>query len=628
MKRNKIFCVAALIVLATAINGCKKVLEEHPRAGIVPSFFNTPAGVLGGISGVYDDIRNFWGTEGFSLQAVAGTDEHLIGGGNAQRPFFFYENLNSTSMNNGWWNTAYQDINTLNGVLEFGQTVDLPELTRKAYLAQAKFLRAFWYYHLVLSFGDVPLHTTFITVPSSADSRAPQGEVYAQIIQDLTEASADLPDIPTAPFLGKAATKPTALYLLGKAYLTRGWSDAAQPNDFATALSTLKSVIDNRGAYGLDLWPDYADAFKPGPAGAHTNDYGRESLLVSDHSSDIKYGNYAANDGEIHGAPGTNLTPWFHRWNYPALTGLNVFVNANGKLQNSGATMMTRDVIYGRPYLRVRPNSSLSTSGPNAGKRYILDQAFSDRVNDSRYNNTFQTVWIGNKRVGDNVNNGFQVLTNEATAANNQRGITYTFIPNQDTAAWFTDFDVPNAPQFNGSVPFKGLIIPPRLWDEQYFPAVKKFDDPTRPAANFNWPSTRPVVIWRFSDVYLLAAEAAFKAGDNTTAADLINVVRKRAAFRTSYPPGVTQASAEAAMMITPGDITLDFILDERSREFFGEWLRWWDLVRTRSLVRRVKQWNPEAGPIIQDFHALRPVPQDQIDRVTEGPPFPQNPGY
>uniref|UniRef100_UPI0034E95CF5 RagB/SusD family nutrient uptake outer membrane protein n=1 Tax=Enterococcus faecium TaxID=1352 RepID=UPI0034E95CF5 len=87
-------------------------------------------------------------------------------------------------------------------------------------------------------------------------------------------------------------------------------------------------------------------------------------------------------------------------------------------------------------------------------------------------------------------------------------------------------------------------------------------------------------------------------------------------------------AAAVAAMTIAPTDVTLDFILDERSREFFGESLRWQDLVRTRSLVNRVKAWNPEAAPYIQDFHMLRPIPQTQIDRVTEGPPFTQNPGY
>ena len=624
MKQYKILCCAGLIVIGTMLGGCKKILEEHPESSIVPSFFNSPAGVLGGISGVYNDLRSAWGTEGFSLQACGGVDETLMGASNSANAFYTYNNLTTGAFNNSWWNTAYQDINTLNGVLQFGQTIDLPAATRAQYLAQAKFLRAFWYYYLVQTFGDVPLHTTFITVPSFADSRQPIADVYAQIIKDCTEAAADLPNTPTTPFLGKAATKPAALYLLGKTYLARGWSSASQPADFTTAYTTLKSIIDNKALYQLDLWQDYADAFKPGPLSVNTNDYGKETIFVSDHSLDTKYGQYTVGGGAAGGAA-QNITPWFNRWNYPSNSGINSFKNGSGVLVNSGTSMMLRDVANGRPFIRIRPNSPKLTTGPNTGKSYILDQAFADRVNDSRYDKTFQTVWIENLP-NPPLNNG-TTISNTSGAANNSRGISYTMVAGVDTAVWMPDYEVTGAPQFNGATPFKGIIIPPSLWSNTYFPAVKKFDDPFRAAANFNDPSTRPVVIWRFSDVYMLAAEAAFKAGDNVNAAAMINVVRQRAAYKANDLAG--NPARVIAQTITPGQVTLDFILDERTREFYGEWQRWWDLVRTKSLLTRVAAWNPvEAGTNIKPFHILRPIPQDQIDRVTEGPAFPQNPGY
>jgi starch-binding outer membrane protein, SusD/RagB family len=615
MKFYKILCMAALILLSTVNSGCKKVLEENPQSGIVPSFFNTPDGLLGGIAAVYNDIRSAWGTEGFSLQAVSGTDEHLMGASASSVPFFTYNGLTTGALNNSWWNTAYTDINTLNGVLQYGQTADLSATLKAQYLAQAKFLRAFWYYHLVQTFGEVPLHTTFITVPSSADSRQSIAEVYAQIIKDCTEAAADLPNTPTAPFLGKAATKPTALLLLGKAYLARGWSAAAQPGDFTTAYNTLKSIIDNKAIYGLDLWQDYADAFKPGPLSVNTNDYGKETIFVSDHSNDVKFGQYTTGGGAAGGAA-QNLTPWFNRWNYPTLSLINSYKNGSGVLVGSGVSMMIRDVANGRPFIRVRPNSATLTTGPNAGKNYFYDQAFADRVNDTRYDKTFQTIWISNT-----------AASNTAGAANNSRGISYSMTVGVDTAVWFVDTERPGAPQFDGVRPFKGIIVTPSMHSNTIFPAVKKFDDPFRAAANFNDPSTRPVVIWRFSDVYMLAAEAAFKAGDNLNAAAMINAVRQRAAYKANDLPG--NPARVIAMTITPAQVTLDFILDERTREFYGEWQRWWDLVRTKSLLTRVAAWNPvEAGTNIKPFHILRPIPQDQIDRVTEGPPFPQNPGY
>ena len=616
MKLYKKISYAGLLALLTFSMGCKKILEEHPQASIVPSFFNSASGVLGGIAGVYNDIRSHWGTEGFSLMWVGGTDEHLLGASNSAPKFYTYNGLASGDMNGSFWNTAYTDINTLNGVLQYGQTVDLPAATRAQYLAQAKFLRAFWYYHLVMSFGDVPLHTTFITAPSLADSRAPIADVWTQIIKDLTEAAADLPNTPTAPFLGKAACKPTALFLLAKSYLTRGWSSAAQPNDFQNAYTTCTGIIANKVTYGLDLWQDYADAFKPGPLSVNTNDYGKETLFVSDHSIDQKYGQYQLGGGASGGAA-QNLTPWFNRWNYPATSGLNTFKNASNVLIQSGPNMMTRDVTNGRPYIRIRPNSYIWTSGPHTGNSYIYNQAFADRVNDSRYDKTFQTVWIANTAN----------ITNTVGTANNSRGIGYTLQVGVDTAVWMADYEVPGAPQFNGANPFKGFIVTPSTQSNTVFPAVKKFDDPFRASSNFNDPSTRPVVIWRFSDVYLTAAEAAFKAGDLTNAAAMINVVRQRAAYRTTNS-AAQNAAAVIAVTITPAQVTLDFILDERTREFYGEWQRWWDLVRTQSLVRRVTEWNPEAAPYIKSFHVLRPIPQTEIDLVTQGPPFPQNPGY
>ena len=201
----------------------------------------------------------------------------------------------------------------------------------------------------------------------------------------------------------------------------------------------------------------------------------------------------------------------------------------------------------------------------------------------------------------------------------------------------------------SGTRPFKGMIVTPSLQNPNVYPYMRKLADPSR--VNQNDPSTRPVVIARFSDVYLIAAEAAFKGGGTLQqAADMLNIVRLRAAYRTGtpfapggafgtatpttmvgdpYPAGVTLGSAQTALTITPAQVTLDFILDERTREFFGESMRWLDLVRTKSLVNRVAAWNPiEAGANIKADFMLRPIPLDEITLVTVGPTYPQNHGY
>jgi hypothetical protein len=118
--------------------------------------------------------------------------------------------------------------------------------------------------------------------------------------------------------------------------------------------------------------------------------------------------------------------------------------------------------------------------------------------------------------------------------------------------------------------------------------------------------------------MYLIAAEAELNLGHSDLAAEYLNVVRERAAL-----PG-----HESEMRVNPSDVTLDFILDERAREFAGEQMRWFDLKRTGKLVERVQAHNPDAAPYVQAFNALRPIPQRELDAVSNKDEFTQNPGY
>src|SRR5690606_19092460 len=106
------------------------------------------------------------------------------------------------------------------------------------------------------------------------------------------------------------------------------------------------------------------------------------------------------------------------------------------------------------------------------------------------------------------------------------------------------------------------------------------------------------------------------KANNNNEAVQFINAIRTRAAF-----PGM-----ESQMEINASEVDIDFILDERSRELFGEMKRWYDLKRTGKLLERVKKYNHDAAPNIQNYHLLRPIPANQRTRTTNE--YPQNDGY
>src|ERR1044071_1794359 len=105
MKLYKKFIYAGFVIKLTVFSGCKKILEEHPQSGIVPSFVSTPAGLSGGITAVYNDLRAHWGTEGFSLSWVGGTDEHLLGASNSAPKFYTYNGLAAGDMNGSFWGT-------------------------------------------------------------------------------------------------------------------------------------------------------------------------------------------------------------------------------------------------------------------------------------------------------------------------------------------------------------------------------------------------------------------------------------------------------------------------------------------------------------------------------------------
>lgn len=260
---------------------------------------------------------------------------------------------------------------------------------------------------------------------------------------------------------------------------------------------------------------------------------------------------------------------------------------------------MQRDVENGRPFKRFRPT------------KFTLDSLFKDRANDTRYEKSFKHVFYAN--------NALTIPKWTATDAPNPGLVGQPKFNVGDTAIWLPGVELSTT--VIKSKPY--AVYPPSKYTAKVYPSLTKFLDPLRQDKTYEQGS-RDFLVFRLAETYLIAAEAAMYTGDLSAAANYINAVRWRAA-RTSTDPALNVAY-KAAQTITPAKVNIDFILDERGRELLGEQFRWFDLVRTGKLIERVKKWNSDAAANIKDFHVLRPIPQDQIDRTTNT--FPQNTGY
>lgn len=656
----KYFLVSAMFLLS--VTSCKKILDETPRSIFTPEFFKTEKGVLGGITSQYAHLRFIYGQPYYYNSLETGTDEYTYGqSGDANQRDLDYSgagNLTaSSSRSDVLWGVAFSNINTASGIIENAGAVGISS----ALIAEARFFRAFDYFMLVQTFGGVPLdlgagELKFNTTPSRKSVRNTVPEVYTKaIFPDLKLAINDLPNTPRAT---GTVTKTVARLYLAKAYLTYAWwlqnpgniptypaTTRTDPDNhdaayyFQQAYNIAMEGIDNAGStYGLENY--YYDIHVGG------NDRNKEMLLYADHTDQSEFYNGSPLTGfqsEI-GNDGRNSCVWFVTPNYTVLTSA---VSSTG----SGATVspVQRDAVQalGRPYVRMAPPIGVFTN------------TFSDKVLDSRYDGTFTSCYRGNwPKAYTPQSSAPAVLYNANDMAVAPGDAILTFLNTDAEAAGIV---YPAGQRFPGKVannvgagqlPGRAdFVIAPSGISRIIFPGLWKMGVYRVGNVGFgepNAPSTRPFKIARFSEFYFIGAEAAVKGATTQagrTARDLINVIRARAGkwkFSNRNNAAFVADNSAALTAATPLNIDIDYILAERSREYFGEGYRWFDLVRTQrwgALAGTYQICGPNYGdhtPItvnrtIQPFHYLRPIPQGQLDAMDMTPDEKaayQNPNY
>ena len=278
--KNKILISVIILI---SLNGCTSFLEEHPTDRITTvNFYQSAKDAQSAVDATYQQMNSIYNRLMYNLCDLP-CDGMKNGLG---MPNAFLQDLAYNRHDQGntfvrdMWNNCYSGIARANAAIENIPDVKMEEGLKNRYIAEAKFLRALYYFNLVRFFGDVPL-VTKLGLDEAIGPRTSKDQVYEFLIDDLMTAENALPMRSTYDAKDKArASKEAAKILLGKVYVTRG--------DFEKAKNKLAEVVDNEATYGLGLHDDYAANWNT------ATEAGKEAILY------VEYGVAPfANNGEM-----------------------------------------------------------------------------------------------------------------------------------------------------------------------------------------------------------------------------------------------------------------------------------------------------------------------------------------
>jgi starch-binding outer membrane protein, SusD/RagB family len=355
--RNTIIIVTFL-VLSTS---CGKDWLELPLKGSLPfasATIDTDKKAFEVLCGAYDflQVKYYSGWSSYYMLANLSSDDGVpVGGGFSDRPEYWdfyqydYTAENPALLQN--WRRNYFGIYRANIVLN---EITLQSPAMDQYKAEAKFLRAYYYFELVRSFGNVALYTTNLLPSEYQAKNTDKSAIYAQIEKDLQEAMLVLPEksAQTHAELTRAS-KGAAEALLGKVYLFQ--------KKYDEAASTLNTVITS-GQY--DLCPEYDSIFK------NSQEFGIESIFEIPYMSYV-HGDYWANGREsegnievqMSGARETAITGIFNAgWGFDMIdSSLIIAFDAQGDAIRKYGTGYGPELF--KAVLNVAPKDDLNNNG-------------------------------------------------------------------------------------------------------------------------------------------------------------------------------------------------------------------------------------------------------------------------
>lgn len=661
---SKILIAAIALFVAPS---CKKsFLDETLKTSRGNDFFKTDAGILQLAAGGYYQV--FTGPtngEWWYCHTQYGTDEFKVGGDPSNSPWNNYDAVLSPGLAssgnlqgaNVMWDALYIGIGDANLLIQNATaSASTSTAIKNTALGEGYFFRAYNYLRLVQQWGAVPLKTTPSTTVELEFKRSDPKDVYAQIIADFIKAKDLLPTTGGPSHL----TKDAAAHFLAKAYLARAseindsWNSATKAADLAAVVPLCDAVIANH-----PLATNFAALWNFTGINA-ANENLPEVILSAQMTNDVTTNNAVGNTQHLYFISRYDIQDQLAR----DLGGGRPFSRMATTYYDYRIFDRVNDSRFWKSFRTKWTLNGASPVAPNVkgdmGMMFVINQP-GDPRNWSKSKICKTTVGAANLIIDPITNHPIPTV--------------YVAYPNGTTTDGALNTDLTTV--------------------YQAFPPLSKHFDGSRNSLN-DVVGHRDFILARSAETYLIAAEAKIrlaKLGTGTYDAALpyINAVRQRAQYvngenRSAYydggntvqsqslqPPGVinsfypansyyesnnipvtTAPSANLAIsnvatlpaedefiisklgLSGTYDRMLCLILDERSRELCGEYLRWEDLSRTKTLVPRTKAFNVDAAPNIADKHLLRPIPQTFLDAIRSNginltpseKQAMQNPGY
>lgn len=565
-----LYSVALAACCMGTMTSCSDFLDASNKSNVTAKqSFATKEGLNNLVNDAYQHLQNVYAAPLFTSCFSAGTDMYADARNKMNEALNTYETLTpeNTDIKN-LYTYLYSGIRAANSVSYYAQTAQVDEKTKGQLVGEARVLAAYEYYLLVNNFGGVPIMKDFLTTADTGYPKSSAADVYAYIISELEDViSKNVLQASTATKGGGRISQETAKAILAKTYLSAAW-DLNKQDYFSKAAALADEVIAGR-----KLTTPFAKLWKADGSG----DDNEEFLW------DVEYDLATAN----------NTTSGGTEW--------------------SG---------YYCNYLGGNEDNIKATTSSYVPTLYAL-HCF--KKGDQRYDATFM------KELPD-INKGNAAGTGYWTWYKNGESLVGKPVTRYYSAWYETDADfeawkaidpanrantyrIPMDSQSKEAQNMDGRDM--EYYDNQQLvygsSPCKKFDD-SKTAKTEKNTCYRDIHIITLPEMYLVAAEAYLKAGDNPKALARLNEVHQRAGL-----PALT------------GTINIDNILDESACENFGNGARWMDLRRTQTLVTRCTKYNHEMGDKAAQYigkKLLRPIPQAAIDANDQLRLADQNPGY